>query len=411
MIVALLVPGSFDSLPRSLGRFAIAIVQAQFQSRSVYDLLRASSHLLARKIVERSGKTGEHYITSTREEWRAMLFSASGGGLLTTFTAAFKFLAAGLGLGLFGTSLLACVNYAGSFLLMGALGFTLATKQPSMTAAALAASLEPEDEREGMAALRRSLSDASPLEGDAVTRLASLIASISRSQLAAAAGNVLTVIPCALGFDLAWRAVTGHSLLAPAKAEYVVHSLAAVHSGTIPYAALTGVLLWLSSVAAGWFENWITYRRLPEALAAHRRLRRLLGAERAARLAKALEQGASSAAGSVALGVLLGAVPAHGTFLGLPLDVRHVTLSTGSLVLAATSLGGSGAASAWLEAVLGILVIGTLNLGVSFACALAVALRAHDTWRTRTSRMSKRLAFALARTFVTNPKPFFLPPN
>lgn len=49
-----------------------------------------------------------------------------------------------------------------------------------------------------------------------------------------------------------------------------------LHSGTVFYAALTGVLLWLSSLGAGWLENWIVYRRLPEALAKHRRLLRLV---------------------------------------------------------------------------------------------------------------------------------------
>ncbi len=399
-ITSLLVPGSFDELPVHLGRFTLAVVQAQFQGRSVLDLLRASSHLLARKIVERSGKTGEHYITQTRAEWRAMLFSAAGGGFLTTYTAAFKFLVSG-------SALFACINFAGSFLLMGALGFTLATKQPSMTAAALAASLEPPGP-EGAAGLRRSRIDASPLDQDALSRLVGLIAAISRSQLAAAAGNVLTVIPAAIAFDLLWRLFAGHTLLGEEKATKVVHSLSIIHSGTMAYAAFTGVLLWLSSVAAGWFENWITYRRLPAAIEAHRTLRRVLGPARTKRLARALEHGASSVAGSIALGVLLGIVPS----LGLPLEVRHVTLSTGSLVFAASALGGQGLApSQWIEAALGIVVIGILNFGVSFVLALGVALRARDTWRTGTTRMLRRLAGALVRRFVREPLPFFLPPR
>ena len=71
------VTRSAESLPYDLGQFALSIVRAQFQERSVLELLRASSHLLAKKVVERSGKTGEHYITQSPAEWRAMLLSAA----------------------------------------------------------------------------------------------------------------------------------------------------------------------------------------------------------------------------------------------------------------------------------------------------------------------------------------------
>src|SRR6185436_17687553 len=105
-------------------------------------LLRTSSHQLARKIVERSGHTGEHYITNSRAEHRQMLRSAAGGGVLTAVTLACKFVIGWAKLPLFFEMAFSAANYAGSFLLMQALGFTLATKQPSMTAAALAASLK-----------------------------------------------------------------------------------------------------------------------------------------------------------------------------------------------------------------------------------------------------------------------------
>ena len=241
------------------------------------------------RVVERSGKTGEHYITQTSREWRAMLFSAAGGGFLTTFTAAIKILTTALALPIFFASAAACVNYAGSFLLMGAVGFTLATKQPSMTAAALAAALESQRDRAEGKGLAPS-----------VERLVTLIAQISRSQLAAAVGNIAMVIPAAIAFDFLWRRVSGHPFVGAEKATHVIESLHPLRSGTIVYAAVTGVLLWLSSLGAGWLENWIAYRRLPEALAQHRRLRRLIGSERAERFGKAVGAGAASVAAALA---------------------------------------------------------------------------------------------------------------
>ncbi len=400
-LVELIVPSTIDTLARNLGRFALSLVQAQFKGRSVLELLRTSSHLLARKIVERSGKTGEHYITETSREWRMMLLSAAGGGFLTAFTAAIKLLTAELALPIFFASALACVNYAGSFLLMGAVGFTLATKQPSMTAAALAASLESESGRAAGNAQARS-----------VEKLVTLIAQISRSQLAAAIGNVGIVIPTAVAFDFLWRRVTGHPFLGAEKAAHVIESLHPLHSGTIPYAALTGVLLWLSSLGAGWFENWIAYRRLPEALAEHRRLKRLLGPERAKRFAHAVGTGAASVGGSVTLGCLLGIVPTLGVLFGLPLNVRHVTLSTGSLAFAGSALGAEAITqTGYLMAIAGIVLIGSLNFGVSFVLALGVALRASERWRLGTTTFVRDLTTALAKRIFRDPLEFLLPPR
>jgi site-specific recombinase len=192
----------------------------------------------------------------------------------------------------------------------------------------------------------------------------------------------------------------------------VIHSLSVIHSGTIPYAAFTGVLLWVSSLGAGWFENWITYRRLPEALENHRRLKRILGPARAKALATSLENGAASMGGSVTLGVLLGVVPTLGLLLDLPIDVRHVTLSTGSLVFSASTLGPHVVTTtAYLEATAGIVIIGSLNFGVSFVLALAVALRARDGWRAGSVPVLKRLVGALLRRFVRHPLEFFFPPR
>lgn len=418
-LVVLLVPRSFETLPFDIGRFALSIVHAQFQGRSLLELFRASSHLLARKVVERTGKSGEHYITETRKEWRSMLLSAAGGGFLTTFTAAFKFLAGALGLGIVTNGILACINYAGSFVAMGAMGFTLATKQPSMTAAALAAALQSRTREpslpEGVLAMRRSSMLFEPQTPDdplVLERLVTLIAQISRSQLAAAIGNVFMVIPTSLLFDFAWKHAFGAPMLSAKKAEYVIHSLSPIHSGTIPYAAFTGVLLWMSSIGAGWLENWITYRRLPEALANHRRLKRMLGVSRAKSIADALDHGVASVGGSVTLGILLGTMPTLGLLLGLPIDVRHVTLSTGSLVFSASSLGADVVATReYVEAMAGIVVIGSLNFGVSFVLALAVALRARDAWRVGSTKIMLRLVGALFRRFFTNPFEFVFPPR
>jgi site-specific recombinase len=187
----------------------------------------------------------------------------------------------------------------------------------------------------------------------------------------------------------------------------VVSSMQPLLSGTIYFATLTGVFLWLSSVAAGWLDNWVAYRRIPEAIAQHRRLIRIIGKRRAARLAAMLEHGVTGFGGNVALGFLLGMAPIFGAFFGVPTEVRHVTLSTGSLTLAGLTYGAAHVKSlSFLGAVIGVAIIGVLNFGVSFVLALAVALRARGAFRADSRKLLKGLIWG----FFRSPLQFFIPP-
>lgn len=366
-----------------------AVGRGLLGARSFLQLMSDNLRLLARKVIERAGKTGEHYVTSSRREYFKMLGSAAGGGVLTLGTAVAKYVVKWQHFAPFIDGLMSSVVYAGSFLVMQLLGFTLATKQPSMTAAALAGTIR---DRAGPGML---------------DELLPLISRIARSQFAAALGNVSAVIVTALVFDLLYERALGHPFLDEATSRGVVASFDPLGSGTILFAAFTGVLLWVSSLVAGWFENWVVYRRLPEAIE-HHRWGETLGKERMKRWAHFLEHQAAGFGGSIALGFLLGLVPVFAKFFGLPLDVRHVTLSSGSLTLALHSVGiesiGTGAA---ISAMVGIAFIGLLNFGVSFALALLVALRARDvpTGERRT------LPIAVLKRFLKHPFEFFYPPR
>jgi site-specific recombinase len=358
-------------------------------NRSFSQLMSDNLRLLARKVIERAGRTGEHYVTSSRKEYFKMLLSAMGGGFLTLGTAVIKFFIKWQHFSPFLDGLCSSIDYAGSFLVMQLLGFTLATKQPSMTAAALAGVIR---DREGPGQL---------------DELVKLIARISRSQFAAALGNVSAVIMTATLFDLVMVRVYGHSFLPEKDAIKTIESFDPLGSGTIPFAALTGCILWMSSLVAGWFENWVVYRRLPEAIAHHRWGERL-GRDRMARWARFLEHHAAGFGGSISLGFMLGMLQPIAMFFGLPLEVRHITLSTGSLTLALQSVGVDAVGwGPFISAVVGIMVIGLLNFGVSFALALVVALRARDVPRGE----RRTLPFAVIRRFFKGPLQFFWPPK
>jgi site-specific recombinase len=389
VMAALLAPATRTELLLGAQKFLVILVQARVKDRDLGEISRNNLHLLARKVIERAGDTGEHYITSSRLDYAKMLMSAGGGGFLTTFTCALKYITVWGHFAPFVEGVLASTNYALSFILMQFLGFTLATKQPSMTAAALAGSM-------------RSTAGQTDLSG-----LVTMIARITRSQLAAAVGNVGVVIPSALAFDHVHRQYFGRSFLDEETAHHVVESLHPTHSGTIFYGALTGVLLWASSIGAGWLENWAVYRRLPEAIAEHR-IRRFIGSRATRFASRVFAHNIAGIGGNTTLGFMLGMTPVMGKFFGLPLDVRHVTLSTGALTLAGCSLGAETLVSTdYLAAAGGIAIIGSLNFGVSFVLALAVALRARQVERSDRFKLW-RSVFA---TFVRSPMQFLFPPR
>jgi site-specific recombinase len=370
-------------------RLLVRLLEARQNERDLGQIVRGNLHLLARKIIERAGQTGEHYITTTRREYVGMFFSAAGGGVLTAGTAALKFLITAGHFAPFVEGFLASSNYAGTFVTMQLLGFTLATKQPSMTAAALAHSMHTTAGQQDLSGL------------------VTMIARITRSQLAAACGNVGLVIPSAIALNAYVQHRSGHPFLDAEQAEHMMESLHPTHSGTALFGALTGVLLWASSVGAGWLENWAVYRRLPEAIAEHR-IGRLIGRRATAWAARVFAHNISGVGGNVSAGFLLGMTPVVGKFFGLPLEVRHVTLSTGALTLAACERGWEAFHEpAFGSAALGILVVLVMNFFVSFVLALSVALRARDVARRDRLRMWISVFLTLARS----PAQFFFPPR
>jgi site-specific recombinase len=105
----------------------------------------------------------------------------------------------------------------------------------------------------------------------------------------------------------------------------------------------------------------------------------VFGPTRTRGLAHWLQHNIAGLAGNISLGMMLGIVPEIAAFFGLPLDVRHVTLSTGQATAAFATLGVAHLwTSATIWVVVGILGIGAFNILISFGLALLVAVRARN---------------------------------
>jgi site-specific recombinase len=368
------------------------LVREIAEERDLRPLLARHYSLLARKVTERSAETGEHYITRNRDEYRDMLRRAAGGGAVLAATTFVKFAIAAIGLGAFWTGFWSGANYALSFVVVMLLHWTVATKQPAMTAPALAASLP---------ASGGTASD------EQIETFVDRVAQLIRSQAAGIVGNVALCAPLVLAAQWLAQTVFGAPLVGAEDAEHVLHSLTLL-GPTALFAAFTGVLLFASSLIAGWAENWFVLHRLDSAIAWNPRILARLGAPRARRWARWARDNVSGLAANISLGMMLGLAPAVLGFLGPPLDVRHVTLSSGQLGAALGALGGSLLAEpAFWWCVAGLAVTGVLNVTVSFYLAFKVALVSRGVRLGDRSRITA----AMRRRLRRRPLSFVWPPG
>ena len=376
-------PSPAPSVARLVGR----LVTAGGERNSIRALVASNSSMLAAKVTERSAEAGEHYITRDRGAYAQMVRKAAGGGALTALTVTAKFAIFALGLSAFWSGLGAGLMYAASFVSIQLLHLTLATKQPAMTAPAMAAKL-------------RDLKSE-----DAIDAFVDEVTHLMRSQVAAVLGNVLVVVPAMVGLDALVQLVRGQPVIDAIHGAEVLHSLSAA-GPTAVYAAITGVLLFSASIIAGWTENAFVLHRLDSAMRYNPRIGAVLGASRARRWADFMRTNISGFASNISLGLMLGLVPAFAAFFGIGLDVRHVTLSAGQVAAAAASIGWSVLREPALWwAVAALPVIGALNVSVSFYLAFRVALRAHSVSVADRGRIRS----AIWARLRSRPVSFFVP--
>jgi len=358
---------------REVARLMADLVQTADERRSIRALLAQHYSLLARKVAERSAETGEHYITRDFTEYRQMLGAAAGGGAVLAGTTFIKFALLAIPLSAFWGGWWAGINYAASFVLVQLLHFTVATKQPAMTAPAMAEKLA-------------DVSDDAAVEGF-VDEVAHLI----RSQAAGIFGNLAAVVPIVLLVQIGSLLVFGAPLIDHHSAEHVLESITLL-GPTALFAAFTGVLLFASSLIAGWVENWFVWHRIDSAITWNPRIVARLGAARARRWGAYWRANISGFAANISLGMLLGVVPVVALFFGLPIEVRHVTLSTGQLAAAVGTEGLDALRhGAFWWCVAGIAVTAALNLSVSFFMAFRVALRSRGIRLADRSRIYRAI--------------------
>jgi len=335
--------------------FFSELVRDVHESRGIKGFLITNLELLAKRVVQGNSVVGEHYVAKTWEDIRHMFTSALGGGFVTAMTVFIKHVLGFLGFSGFLKGALDAVNYSFSFLAIQLAGFTLATKQPSATAAFLAKTLSTSTRESGLA-----------------------IFYILRAQIVAVIGNVSAVIPICFFTSLAFQKF-GYPIMSLEEAHSVFASTHLL-GPTVVFACFTGVLLFLSSLFAGWFENFCIVTSLPTRLRHNAKLNVLLGKKFALSISEFVRTNSNALAANISLGILLGLVPQLMKFLSIPLEARHVTLASGAFASSLPIMLDQTEYSVFefANAISGIVLIAFCNLFVSFFLSLTLALAASE---------------------------------
>ncbi|MEN5172957.1 site-specific recombinase [Acinetobacter higginsii] len=379
-----------DARYTALGELIVDLTKAHYNEKSVRHLLTSTSELIALQVTENASKTGEHYVSTDKAGFFGMYKAAAGAGAIIATMATLKILTARLVLAPFGHAFLYSMNYALGFMLIHVLHFTVATKQPAMTAAALASTVQ---QQKGSKTAQ-------------IAELAALIINIIRTQFIAILGNISIAIPTAALITFLWQYNLGEPLLNHTKSAALLHSLNPFTSLAVPHAAIAGVCLFFSGLIAGYFDNLAVYRKVGPRLKQHRRLKRWMGQQRLDKFANYIETNLGALAGNFLFGIMLGSMGTIGFILGLPLDIRHIAFASANFIQGLMTIGGPDIGLI-LVSFLGVMLIGLTNLFVSFTLTIIVALRAR---RVRFAQW-KPLAKLVTTHFLTRPSDFFWPPK
>lgn len=370
-----------------LVHFIKKIIKLENQKNSIRKFFNDTISLLAYEITEHSGKTGEHYVTANVKEYFQMFYAALKGGLVVGCMVIMKFLINAIHLPIFQDTLLKALNYSFGFVGIQLLHGTVATKQPSMTAATIAQSIE------------------SRTESEEIRELGEFVIRVFRSQFIAVIGNLALAFPVAFAINWGWYSLTGAPIANQEEAFHKLEDLNPFSSLCLLHAAIAGVMLFIAGILSGIADNSNVFNKYPQRIKMHRGLINVIGQKRAIKLGDYIENNLGTLTGNFTLGFFLAFVAFIGFIFGLPLDIQHVSFATGNAGLAFATLIEDLPVYTLLMAAIGIVLIGVINITVSFSLALLVAIRSRGIKLTSTGG----LIVYLIKQFFKRPMAFFIP--
>lgn len=287
------------------------------------------------------------------------------------------------------------MNYSIGFIIIYILGFTLATKQPAMTASALVRVLQ-----EGFKQKEKDKKNYRYKE------FAVFFARVFRSQFIAFVGNIIVAFPVSLlGVWLIDQIF--HYNVAKEKWTILINDLNPIYSSAIFHAAIAGVFLFLSGIIAGAIANRDKHNRIYYRIEEHPLLKLSLGKKWTKKIASLYEKKWAGIISNFWFGVFMGSTVFIGIFFGLNIDVRHITFASGNFAMGL--YGADFYIDKWsfIQSMLGIVLIGLVNFIVSFSLSLGLAFRSRNIPLSEVRQVTR----AILIYFKSNALHFFFPPK
>ncbi len=391
VLMPILVVGEERDKKEHTISLSLLLITYNCYKNNVRKFIGESTQLLSYEITQHTARTGEGYITESRAEYFRMFRAAIGGGLIVGILCIIKLLLSRVETSYFGHAFIYSMNYSFGFIAIYILGFTLATKQPAMTASALMKSLD-----EG---IKKQAKDAEKYQAFAV-----LFARVFRSQFIAFVGNVMMAFPVALFGAWAIDQIF-HDNIAMARYPILLNNLSPIHSPAIFHAAIAGVFLFLSGIISGSVSNRNKHSQVYYRIEEHPLLKKRLGKVRTKKFAEVYERRWAGIVSNFWFGIFMGSTASLGMFLGLDIDVRHITFASGNLALALYGSGFHISNTMLFWGIFGIGIIGLINFTVSFGLSLGLAFRS----RNISFFEVRYIIVAIWEHFKRKPFSFFVP--
>lgn len=372
-------------------QLSLLLIKLNCQKNNIRSLINESTQLISYEITQHTAKTGEKYITESKIDYFKMLYAALGGGFIVGILCVIKVLLSKLDASDFGDAVFYSLNYSFGFIAIYLLGYTLATKQPAMTAAALV----------------RSLNDGYKNQNKLIDKyesFAQLFARVFRSQFIAFVGNVVMAFPVSLAGIWLIDYFLDYNIAAT-KWNVLITDLSPVHSLAIFHAAIAGVFLFLSGIISGSVSNRDKFLQVYYRIQEHPWLKISFGKEKAKGIAHWYEKKWAGVISNFWFGIFMGSTASLGIFLGLNLDIRHITFASGNLALALYGSNYSVSTEMILWGIFGIGIIGLINFMVSFSLSLGLAFRSRNIPVTEL----KLINSSILKQFKKSPLSFFFP--
>lgn len=385
-IVQLLVIDNEQDVTIKSKQLIFNILNYKSHKNNIADLINDSTRLISHLITNHTAETGTHYITSTRKEYMTMFYKASGGGIIVGALCVLKMLYGYIPGSDFSHAFLYSMNYAMGFIMIYLMGFTLATKQPAMTAATMTKVLSEEGSNRNN------------------TEFAHLVSKLFRSQFIAFVGNVLLSFPIALAIIYGLDVFFSQNL-AVERSDKLLKDLDPFKSKAILHASIAGFYLFISGIISGNIGNNSVFYQIPERIAKNLSIRNFLGKKTAKRLSKYYAKNWPGIVSNFWFGVFLGATAPIGLFFGLDLDIRHITFAAGNFALGLYGKDFSVDSYTFWMSFFTVFLIGFFNFLVSFSLSMFLAFRSRKMNFGQVSEIYREIF----RYFVKNPFRFFFP--